>query len=245
MNSIDISTITENAHKCLSQRYSGIREPTISQDEEYRRIAMDVLTYTHVYNFEKQRWDKMMEIDNFKNKDLENYKERITNEFKEIYNHFQNCYRMLDKSGLVNDRLNEMRETFRSYRVYIDNQQPINNNDRVVNGSKSTQRYPKRQNNSSASDKEKAKQETAHPIHTSDGKWQNRGRGYGRNNTGGRGYGRNNNGGSNNTGGRDYDRNNNGGSNNNGGRGYGRNNSGGRGYGRSNSGGRGGNKYSR
>ena len=242
MNSIDISTITENAHKCLSQRYSGIREHTISQDEEYRRIAMDVLTYTHVYNFERQRWDKMMEIDNFKNKDLENYKKNISNEFKEIYNHFQNCYKILDKSGVVNDRIDEMRETFRSYRVYIDNQQPFNNNDRVVNGSKPTQRYPKRQNNSNASDKEKAKQETAHPIHTSDGKWQNRegGRGYGRNNTGGRGYGRNN------TGGRGYGRNNNGGSNNNLFLRYGSNNNGGRGYGGSNNnGGRGGNKYSR
>ena len=159
MNSIDISTITENAHKCLSQRYSGIREPTISQDEEYRRIAMDVLTYTHVYNFEKQRWDKMMEIDNFKNKDLKNYKERITNEFKEIYNHFQNCYRMLDKAGLVNDRLDEMRDTFRSYRVFIDNQQSVNNSDKVVTQSRPPQRYSKRRVGSSASDKEKAQVE--------------------------------------------------------------------------------------
>ena len=37
MNLFDISTITENAHKCLSQRYSGIREPNISQDEEYSK----------------------------------------------------------------------------------------------------------------------------------------------------------------------------------------------------------------
>ena len=97
---MNISTITNNAHKCLSQRYSGIHEPGITQDEEYRRIAIDILAYKHVYKFERQRWDKIIEIDEIENSDLENYKERITNEFKQIYNHFQIFYK-IDNAGIV------------------------------------------------------------------------------------------------------------------------------------------------
>ena len=118
---MNISTITNNAHKCLSQRYSGIREPGITQDEEYRRIAIDILTYKHVYKFERQHWDKIIEIDEIENSDLQNYKEHIANEFKEIYNHFQIFYKILDASGLVNDRINELRDTFRKYYTHIDN----------------------------------------------------------------------------------------------------------------------------
>ena len=91
-----------------------------------------------------------------------------------------------------------MRDTFRSYRVFIDNQQSVNNSDKVVTQSRPPQRYSKRRSNSYVSDKEKAqvenaRKETADPIYVSDGKWQNRdgGRGFRGRNSGGRDYGRN------------------------------------------------------